>query len=517
MRNQNIYTANINKGLIMGSPGNTKQLDLPLTGEGGRTFVVFVKNTSEFERTLNLVILQIGGVDASFDQFQNDDNIQVEVQPYSSVSRTVYVDRSTRKLAPVTVNAFEGLKLVGYVVLNPDPTNLPLSDPDNPFQDLGRETHDPDVSAPSVWNYDLDGESDPNAAAILAPRVQNPRVQNYSVVNPRVQNEGVLNPRVQNESIVNNEVPNPRVQNSAAPNAALTDVTWTVTNEGNTTSVFTTNIRSEWPEYFDGENPPLIAQVLVYKVNRVPVDKDCRLYETHQDELMVNIANPRVQNPRVQNSPPPDPVVSSRHNSGSIQAADLETGDMTSPMTPGEQADVTVRVGDENATLDPPISIQAADPEAQDITFYLAPGEQADVIFRVWDEDTTDGSPIFSPDMVIAEAVAEAVNTADVEGGGTTPPYDVPPNSEPWNEPSPLIQVSPTLLTFNALLGSDPEDQSFTVWNAGGDTLSYTIADNAGWLSVSPTNGMSSSPGETSTHGVHVDTAGLTAGTYRGT
>ena len=474
MRNQNIYTANINKGLIMGSPGNTKQLDLPLTGEGGRTFVVFVKNTTEFKRTLNLVIFQIGGVDASFDQFQNDDNIQVEVQPYSSVSCTIYLDRSTRKLAPVTVNAFEGLKLVGYAVLNPDPTNLPLSDPDNPFQDLGKETHDPDVSAPLVWNYDLGDESDPNASAVLGPRVQNPRVQNYSIVNPRVQNEGVLNPRVQNESIVNNEVPNPRVQNTAVPNGALTDVTWTVTNEGNTTSVFTTNIRSQYPDYFNGEDPPLIAQALVYKVHRVPVDKDCQLYESHQDELIANISNPRVQNPRVQNNPPAE-------GAGSTQSS--------------------------------PISIQAADLGAQDITFYLAPGEQAEVTFRVWDEDTTDGSPIFSPDMVIAEAAAEAVNTEDVEEGSTTPPSDVPPNSEPWTTPPPQIGVSPLSLSFGAFLGLSPADQLLTVWNSGGGALNYTVADDALWLSVTPTSG-AVTPQD---HTVSVDAGGLSAGIYTGT
>ncbi len=155
MRNQNIYTANVNKGIIVGSPGNTKQLDLALKSEGGRTFIVFIKNITELEKTLNLRILEIGGVNASFDQFANDDHIQVKVEPYSSVSTTVYVDRSTRTLAPVTVNVFEGIKLVGYVILNPDPTNLPLTDPNNPFQNLGHETHDPDVSAPKVWNYDL--------------------------------------------------------------------------------------------------------------------------------------------------------------------------------------------------------------------------------------------------------------------------------------------------------------------------------------------------------------------------
>lgn len=464
MRNQNIYTAHLDKGLVMGSPGNTKQLDLPMTGDGGRTFVVFVKNTTGVERTLNLALLQIGGVNASFDQFTNDDNVQVRLLPYSSVSCTVYVDRSTRTLAPVAVTAREGSKLVGYVVLNPDPTNLPLGDPDNPFQDLGKETHDPDVGAPFVWNYDLDGTSDPNAAAVLNPRVQNPRVQNDSVVNPRVQNEGVLNPRVQNESIVNAEVPNPRVQNTAAPNAALTDVTWTVTNEGNTTSVFTVDIRSANPDYFNGETPPLIAQVLVYKVHRVPVDKDCRLYETHQDELIVNLANPRVQNPRVQNDPVPAAAI-----------------------------------------------MAAADLGAQDITFYLTPGEQAEVIFRVWDEDTTVG-PTFSPDMVIAEAVAQAVNTVDVEEGGTTPPSDVPPNSEPWTTPQPQIGVSPLSLSFSTVAGLNPAGQLITVLNAGGGGLDYVVTDNAAWLSVTPAAG-TLTPQD---HTVAVEVAGLVPGSYAG-
>lgn len=471
MRNQNIYTANINKGLIMGSPGNTKQLDLPLSGEGGRTFVVFVKNTTEFERTLRLVILQIGGVNASFDQFEDDNSIQVRVQPYSSVSTTVYVDRSTKTLAPMTVNAFEGLKLVGYVVLNPDPTNLPLNDPDNPFENLGKETHDPDVSAPLVWNYDLGDESDPNAAAVLAPRVHNPRVHNDSVVNQRLQNEGVLNPRVHNESIVNNEVSNPRVHNALEPNAALTDVTWTVTNEGNTTSVFTVNIQSPSPDYFNGDDPPLIAQVLVYKANKVPVDKDCQLYETHQDELMANVSNPRVHNAALS--------------------------------------------GTALGTQGTPMSTQAADLTAEDITFYLAPGEQADVIFRVWDEDTTDGSPTFDPDMVIAEAVAEAVNTEDVEAGSTTPSYDTPPNDEPWTTPSPAISTSPTALSFSATLGGDAPSQMLDIWNSGGENLSYTIDDDADWLSVYPTSGTST--GGLNFHSVSVDTYGLAVGSYAGT
>jgi len=475
MRNQNVYTANINNGIIMGSPGNTKPLDLPLSGEGGRAFVVFVRNTNGSEKTLKLVILQIGRVNASFDQFGNDDSIQVKVQPYSSISTTVYVDRSTRTLAPVTVNAFEGLKLVGYVVLNPDPTNLPLSDPDNPFLNLGNETHGPNVSAPLVWNYDLGSLDEPNPSAILNPRGQNESAANNELANPRGQNSDLLNPRGQNESVVNYEVANPRGQNVGVQNTALTDVTWTVTNEGNTTSAYTFNIRSNVPDYFNGSDPPLIAQVLVYKVHRAPVDKDCQLLETRQDELIVNVTQPQVQNPRGQNNPPAGTTLSTQDFSMSTQAANLG---------------------------------------AQDITFNLAPGEQADVTFRVWDEDTTDGSPLFTPNMVSSEAVAEAVNTVDVEEGYTTPSYDEPPNPEPWNTPSPTISTSPAALSFSAEVGGDVAPQDFYIWNSGGGTLSYTVEDNKNWLSVDPTYG--TSIGGYITHSVSVDIEDLAVGTYTG-
>jgi Concanavalin A-like lectin/glucanases superfamily/Carboxypeptidase regulatory-like domain/Viral BACON domain len=480
MRNQNIYTSHINKGIIMGSPGNSKQLDLPISGYGGRAFVVFVKNTTALERTLNLAIQQIGGVNASFDQFTNDDHIQVKVQPYSSASTTVYVDRSTRRLAPVMVTAFEGAKLVGYVVLNPDPTNLPLSDPANPFLNLGNETHDPKVSDPKVWNYDLGSPDEPHPSAILNPRGQNESVVNDELANPRGQNADVLNPRGQNESVVNYEVANPRGQNVGVENTALTDVTWTVTNDGNTTSAFRFNIVSnpDGVNLFNQDNPPLIGQVLVYKLHKVPVDKECQLYEMRQDELILNVTKPQVQNPRGQNNPPAS-------SAWSVQSSSLST--------------------------------QGADLGSQDITFNLGPGEQADVIFRVWDENTADGSPTFTPNMVASEAVAEAVNTDDVVQGYTTPSYDTPPNSTPWTTPSPQISTTPQSMSFSATVGGSTPSQTLYISNSGGGTLSYTLTVDANWLTISPTFGTSAGVNYPVQHTVSVNTSGLAAGTYTGT
>jgi len=82
---------------------------------------------------------------------------------------------------------------------------------------------------------------------------------------------------------------------------------------------------------------------------------------------------------------------------------------------------------------------------------------------------------------------------------------------------APAIQLTPTTLTFAAVLGSDPAaTQSLTVRNAGGGTLSWTATDDATWLSVSPSSGSLAS-GESTPVTVTVTSASLTAGNYTGT
>jgi hypothetical protein len=78
---------------------------------------------------------------------------------------------------------------------------------------------------------------------------------------------------------------------------------------------------------------------------------------------------------------------------------------------------------------------------------------------------------------------------------------------------SPAIGVSPTSLSFSATAGgASPANQSLSITNTGGGTLSWSATDNATWLSVSPTSGDAPS-----TATVSVNIAGLAAGTYNGT
>jgi hypothetical protein len=78
---------------------------------------------------------------------------------------------------------------------------------------------------------------------------------------------------------------------------------------------------------------------------------------------------------------------------------------------------------------------------------------------------------------------------------------------------TPVITLSPTSFTFTGVqAGPNPANQSLSISNTGGGTLTWSATDNATWLSVSPASGTAPS-----TATVSVSTAGLAAGTYSGT
>jgi hypothetical protein len=80
----------------------------------------------------------------------------------------------------------------------------------------------------------------------------------------------------------------------------------------------------------------------------------------------------------------------------------------------------------------------------------------------------------------------------------------------------PELSRSPATLSPSAQEGTNASSDSFEVWNSGGaGTVTYTITDNAAWLSVSPPSG--DSTGEHDTIAVNYSTSGLSAGSYSAT
>jgi hypothetical protein len=81
---------------------------------------------------------------------------------------------------------------------------------------------------------------------------------------------------------------------------------------------------------------------------------------------------------------------------------------------------------------------------------------------------------------------------------------------------SPTINVNPLSLFFtDAQGGANPASQILALTNIGGQTLTWTISDNAGWLAVNPSNGSTTT--ETDTLTVSVDTTGVLIGTFNAT
>lgn len=77
------------------------------------------------------------------------------------------------------------------------------------------------------------------------------------------------------------------------------------------------------------------------------------------------------------------------------------------------------------------------------------------------------------------------------------------------------IGFSPTSLAFSGTTGgTNPAAKSFTITNPGGGTLSWSVSDNAAWLSVTPTSGTTTT--ETDTLTASVNLSGLGSGTYSG-
>jgi len=82
------------------------------------------------------------------------------------------------------------------------------------------------------------------------------------------------------------------------------------------------------------------------------------------------------------------------------------------------------------------------------------------------------------------------------------------------DRPTTLV-CNPTLFDHTIAKGDNLASQTFTVSNGGGGTLTYTIAENVGWLSVNSTGGTST--GEEDSVTITYATEGLWVGSYSGT
>ena len=327
-RNQNIYTSIVAAGLVVGSQGNSKPLGfLPNnpTQLLQRAFTVTLRNTTTTERSFRISIgnqpaLANGQPDpigqASLLQFslQTQTSLDVTVAAQSSIARAVFIE-SANPSASVTVNVQEITApngslvlggLTGFVTFNPDPTAPQILDPDNfGFANpaiLSGETHNPAIANPAIANPAI---ANP---AIANPAIANPAIANPAIANPAIANPAVvasLNPAIANPAIANPAIANPAIANPAIANQSVTDATYQVSNEGNTTTSYAVKLFQKAP-LPAGVN----LQLILTKQYLLPVAEGCNLLQQIQNIVVANVPNPVFTPPGSLGDPDlPDPAV----------------------------------------------------------------------------------------------------------------------------------------------------------------------------------------------------------------
>jgi len=362
MRNQNVYTAQITGGLVVGSPGNAKPLGTttftnPVTGVTlvapfQRAFAVEAQNLTGLQIFVRFTIAsQPTGGSASFLQFSQLTVLDIAIPQYSSVSRSVFVT-STNPLATVTVNVAQITAIAGSLisnglsasaVLNPDATNPNIQNPNIGNPNIGNpsvqnaEVTDPNIGNPNIGNPNVQNPNigNPN---VQNPNIQNPNVQNPNIGNPNignvsatapnVQNGNIQNPNIQNPDTPNPNIGNPNIGNPNVQNNVIEDVIYPMTNNGNTTATYTVQVA----EASNTAVPAgIVVQLILNKLYQTPMAENCQLgLETHW-VTVANIINPKLYgpataglgNPNIQNPTP---------NEGSVTLA------------PGETVYVTLRI-----------------------------------------------------------------------------------------------------------------------------------------------------------------------------
>jgi Galactose oxidase, central domain len=371
-RNQNIYSSRITQGFSLSSPQNSKPLSTTLQ----REFVLNLRNETSVDRTFRLTIgdgtmaTQPPGGYASFTPGMNHPDtgmpptppmpvvmqLDVTVGAHAGAARSVYAV-SSNPVASITVNAVEvdssGNPVSGglssFLVLNADGTVPPLADPDDAPAGTSIQTveiYNPNVTNPNVTNPNVTNTTtenpnvtnpnvtNPNVTNpnVTNPNVTNPNITDPNVTNPNVTNPNVTNPNVTNPNVTNPNVTNPNVTNPNVTNYPVADSTYTVTNNGNTTSTYQVQLAN-----VGGTTGGTQLQLLVNKSTPVLNSDNCYLFRQYQNTLLANV---------------PNPVLTDVADLGNSTVNDPSVKNVTFSLAPGETALVTLRGSFPGGTTD---------------------------------------------------------------------------------------------------------------------------------------------------------------------
>ena len=365
IRDQNVYTSALTKGLTVLAPWNSRPI-----GDIQRAFVVVAQNTTASEKLVKLTVSQPpNGGKASFKQYPYERleepprfEIASTIAAHSQIARSVFVTGdATNSFQPVTVEITEvgtgGVPVPGglsaSVVLDAELTALAPADPDVAAFD---ETHEGVfVGTPVLRNYLNPDDVNPDD---VNPDDVNPDDINPDDINPDDINPDDINvddvnaSELDSNAVVSSSAADPKivvpqgkqsceVTFGIEPCYMVTQATWTVTNSGNVGSSYTFVPLLSAP-------PPAgtVFQLLVYRVSQGLVPNVCDVLPQVHQELLANITDPELFNPDDVNPDDvnPDDVNPDDVNPDDVNPDDVNQSIATFALAPGDELKVTLNI-----------------------------------------------------------------------------------------------------------------------------------------------------------------------------
>jgi parallel beta-helix repeat protein len=393
MRNANPYFAEV-AGVVAGSPQTFKRLTIQ------RAFVTYVANRTSEDRFFRLTLVPQAGIQASFDQFGSQLTDTVQIFSNSSHTRSVWVQANPTnptgsvRLVVEEIDAGGQLVAGGYrttLKLNADPNNdaltpIPPQVTVPPGTDPSinvTELHNPQVSAPQI-----------SAFRIPTPQVSAPQVSAPQVSAPQVSAPQVSAPQVSAPQVSAPQVSAPQIS-AVDPNG--TDVTYTVTNGGNTDSAYNAflNVANVNALVNSGSYN---FQLLIVRPSLAPgfvqTANGCTPAAETKVQVIANLQVPQVSAPQI--SAIQNPQISA------TQPADAVASFFVAPAAGADVA----------STSDDSVSTVLRD-EVKIVLRAIRLRPLADI--------AADGLPVFNPNDVVVRVAATSTNVLNGVVQGTSP------------------------------------------------------------------------------------------------
>lgn len=298
-RNSTVMTAEVGTDLVVGSPGTFKQLLNAQNQPVQRAFAVYVENHTAGFRAFRLTVTPTTGVQASFEQFGPPVlSVDVEILASSSVTRTVYLSGSVATGSAV-VNAVEislinpstqelmsatPLGLTASLTLNGDGTNPFVGGTGGNPGLASTETHTPQIGTPQLGT----------------PQLGTPQLGTPQIGSPQIGSPQLGTPQLGTPQIGSPQISSPQLGTTAPTDPSITDVTYKVTNAGNTASGFNSLVSLTNAQHLQQSGHTF--QVIVYRVHQTASAKGCAIGKSQQDQVIYmtpQLGTPQLGSPQL--------------------------------------------------------------------------------------------------------------------------------------------------------------------------------------------------------------------------